>query len=174
MPSTILLVGPDAERWSARAGADAVTAAADLDAARAYLAGTVFDAVWVQEGVPVGGLRALRDALGLPTAVEPVASFDDLARHLGGAGRGGAADGEEVGEALAGLRDEMARVAHALNNPLSVIVGNAQLGLELGAALGVDDDVTGAFEQIQQAASELGGLFADVAALRARIDRLLA
>ena len=174
MPPTVLLVGPDAERWAARAGAAGVTAASDLDAARAYLAGTVFDAVWVQEGVPVGGLRALRDALGLPTTVEPVASFDDLDGRLAGAGRGGEPAGEEVERALAELRDEMSRVAHALNNPLSVIAGNAQLGLELGAALGVDADVTGAFEQIQQAAAELGDLFGEVAALRARIDRLLA
>ena len=171
--SSILLVGPDAGRWATRADAD-VTAAPDLDAARAYLAGTVFDAVWVQEGVPVGGLRALRDALGLSTTVEPVASFDDLAGRLGAA-RGGDAEprSEDVEHALAGLRNEMARVAHALNNPLSVIVGNAQLGLELGAAFGVDPDVTTAFEQIQQAASELGDLFGEVAALRARIDRLL-
>ena len=174
MSATVLLVGPDAERWAGRV--DGATAAADVAAARAYLAGTVFDAVWVQEGVPVAGLRALRDALGLATAVEPVASFDALASGPGAAAAGGGAgrpDGD-VDRALADLRDEMARVAHALNNPLSVIAGNAQLGLELGAALGVDGDVTGAFEQIQQAAAELGDLFGEVAALRARIDRLLA
>ena len=168
MSATLLLVGPDAERWAGRV--DGATAAADVEAARAYLAGTVFDAVWVQEGVPVAGLRALRDALGLATAVEPVASFGDLVgASAGGAGR----SEDDVDRALAELRDEMARVAHALNNPLSVIAGNAQLGLELGTALGVDGDVTGAFEQIQQAATELGDLFGEVAALRARIDRLL-
>ena len=145
-----------------------MTPASDVESARAYLAGTVFDAVYVQEGVAIAGLRALRDALGLSMPVEPVASFEAFADRLGE--RGGA---DEVREALTVLRDEMSRVAHALNNPLSVITGNAQLGQEMGAALGVDDDIRGAFEQIQQAATELGGLFGEITTLRRRIDRLL-
>lgn len=180
-PPSVLLIGPDAERWAARADAD-VTAAPDLDAARAYLSGTVFDAVWVQDGLPVAGLQALRDALGLSTAVGAVASFDDFAGHLARAaageplvtaGRAGRSASDER-RALVELRGELSRVAHALNNPLSVIAGNAQLGLELGAALDLDPDVTATFEQIQQAAADLGDLFSEVAALRARIDRLLA
>ncbi|MDT0630486.1 histidine kinase dimerization/phospho-acceptor domain-containing protein [Rubrivirga sp. S365] len=176
-PPTVLLVGPDAEQWAARADAD-VTAAPDLDAARAYLAGTVFDAVWVQDGLPVAGLRALRDALGLATTVGAVASYDDVVGHLARAGepaaggRAGRSTSDER-QALVELRDEMSRVAHALNNPLSVIAGNAQLGLELGNALGLDPDVQATFEEIQQAATDLGDLFSEVAALRARIDRLL-
>ena len=170
MPSPpVLLVGPDAQAWAERVDADA-TAAADVEAARAYLAGTVFDAVWVQDGLPVDGLRELRDALGLSTPVEPVGSLAELAGRLG---REEAPAGDAVREALVGLRDEMSRVAHALNNPLAVIAGNAQLGLEVGAALGVDPDVTRAFAEIQTAATDLGDLFAEVAALRARIDRLL-
>ena len=168
-PPTVLLVGPDAEAWADRVDADA-TAAADVDAARAYLAGTVFDAVWVQEGVPVDGLRALRDELGLSTPVEPVGSLAELAGRLD---RRAGPSADAVREALVGLRGELSRVAHALNNPLSVIAGNAQLGLEVGTALGVDPDVTRAFAEIQTAAADLGDLFGEVAALRARIDRLL-
>lgn len=173
MPFSFLLVGPDAEQWADRADAE-ITAAPDLEAARGYLAGTVFDVVGVQEGMPIDGLRALCTALGVPTRVELVDSFDAAVRLASGAGgEETGPDDDDVQRALAELRDEMSRVAHSLNNPLSVIAGNAQLGLELSSALGVDADVVGAFEQIQSAAAELGGRFDEVATLRARIDRLL-
>lgn len=171
MPTfSVLLVGPDAERWASQAGAADVTAAPDVESARAYLSGTAFDAVWVQDGLPVTGLRALRDALGLSMPVETVASSEDVAGRLGSGGEASAAD---VQRTLGELRAEMSRVAHALNNPLSVITGNAQLGREMATALGVDEDVVGAFDQIQLAADELGALFREVAELRRRIDRLL-
>ena len=183
-PSSVLLVGPDAPAWAAAVSPEgvSVTPAHTIAAARAYLSGTAFDAVYVQEGAgPVDGLTALRDVLGLSTTVEAVRHLDDVRSRLGGAAggaEGGAAggappEGAGVRDALEALRAEMGRVAHALNNPLAVIAGNAQLGLELSQAVETDEAVVESLRNIAEAAGDLQALFREVAALRAEIDRLL-
>ena len=183
---SVLLVHPDADRWLEPLALDAdVTTVETAQAARAYLAGTAFDLVLV--GADVEGaeaIGALRDVLGLSTAVETVADARALAERLGrGGSAGGPAEGSSVGAAREGapaagadgalgqVRDELGRVAHALNNPLAVIAGNAQLGLELAGALGADESIAEALRNIETAAAELEALFADVAALRALVDR---
>ena len=187
---SVLLVHPDADRWLQSLAVDAdVTTVDTAQAARAYLAGTAFDLVLV--GADVDGaeaIGALRDVLGLSTAVETVADADALAERLGRAagvagggpaapsqGRSpGAAQGPAAGgamDALGQVRDELGRVAHALNNPLAVIAGNAQLGLELAGALGADESIAEAFASIEAAAAELEALFAEVAGLRALVSR---
>ena len=166
---TILLVHPDAEQWLPALPADAtVMTADDAREARAYLAGTAFDAVFVGEGVEgIEAIAALRDVLGLSVPVEPVADADALAARLSRTGGG------EAGGALAEVRDELSRVAHALNNPLAVIAGNAQLGLEMASAIPTDATITEALGAIRDAASDLEALFSDVAALRRVVERAI-
>lgn len=173
MPS-LLLVHPDAEQWlESLSGLDAdVTTAATTKEARSYLAFTAFDAVFVGPGVEgAEAIGALRDVLGLSTRVETVAGPGEVAERLAEAD--GGTNGEDPVEALEALRGELSRVAHALNNPLAVIAGNAQLGLEMAKATGADASVTDAFETIGAAASRLEALFAEVGGLRARVDRAL-
>lgn len=175
----VLLVGPDAEAWGAAVPAEGIdlTATPSPTAARAYLSGTEFDVVFLQEGVDGGdGLRALRDVLGLATPVEQVAGLEDVVRWLtrkpGSVGDEGDVRGDSQA-VLKELKRELGRVAHSLNNPLSVIMGNAQLGIELSTATETDEDVVAALQSIYEAGGELGELFSEVAALRDHIDRLL-
>lgn len=173
---TVLLVGPEVEAWALEEvdGID-LTTTASATAARAYLSGTEFDVVFLQEGVGGGsGLRALRDVLGLATPVEVVASRDDVMRWLSSRSDGGPTRAGDPQAVLEELKLELGRVAHSLNNPLSVILGNAQLGLELAAAMDTDESVVEALRSIHEAGAELGELFSEVAALRDRVDRLLA
>ena len=173
MPS-VLLVHSDAEQWldALPALPADVTTAATAKEARAYLAGTAFDVVYVGPGVEgAEAIGALRDVLGLATRVEPIAGPDALAGRL--AGPAPAASDADATAALEHLRGELGRVAHALNNPLAVIAGNAQLGLEMARATGADASVADALETIGAAASEMERLFSEIAGLRARVDRAL-
>lgn len=174
---TVLLVGPDVDHWveEGTPGGVDVTCTASATAARAYLSGTAFDAVFVQEGTQgADGLRALRDVLGLSTPIREVPGADDVGRWIVSQRGGGTSLTDEQREVLEDLKREMGRVAHSLNNPLSVIMGNAQLGIELSAALETDENVVTALQSIYEAGNELSALFGEVAALRAKIDLLLA
>ena len=168
--SIVLLVHPNAEAWlSSRPDiAATVTPAATARDARAYLAGTAFDAVYLGPDVEGGeAIMALRDVLGLSTPIHALPALDDLPDRLSGA-TGATPPGDSQAALVAG---ELSRVAHALNNPLAVISGNAQLGLEMARATAADEMVVEALQSIAEAATRLEGLFSDVAALRARIDR---
>lgn len=174
MPS-VLLVHPDAEQWlDALSDADAdVTTATTTKEARSYLSFTAFDAVYVGPGVEgAEAIGALRDVLGLSTRVETVAGPDEVVERLAEAD-GAARGGEDPFETLEALRGELSRVAHALNNPLAVIAGNAQLGLEMARATDADESVAEALETIGSAASKLEALFSEIGGLRARVDRAL-
>ena len=185
----LLLVDPDAEPHAARLarpGLD-ITLAATLLEARAYLSGAAFDAVTVRQGPMADPLGRVHQSLGLgslfhvhadpdaleawvdrrvaPTGLSPAPP--DATRPAPPDAGGGDADGT-----LPALREEIGRIVHALNNPLAVIAGNAQLGAEMGRVLGVDPSLVSAFEDIGDAATRLGGLFDDVRALRSRIDAL--
>ena len=169
---SVLLVHPDADAWLAPLTPNAeVTTVATAPAARAYLAGTAFDLVLVGAGVEgAEAIGALRDVLGLATPVETVADADAVARRLGAAPPAPSAPAASGGgDGLARVRDELSRVAHALNNPLAVIAGNAQLGIEMARATGADETVIDALDQIQAAAGELEALFGEVAGLRALV-----
>ncbi|WP_412067486.1 histidine kinase dimerization/phospho-acceptor domain-containing protein [Rubrivirga sp. IMCC43871] len=163
----ILLVATDPDAWLATLPADTVVTMADsAQSARAYLAGTSFSAVFV--GPEVAGaeaITALRDVLGLSTPVESVSGPEELAQRLTSGG-GGA-------EALAEVRDELGRIAHSLNNPLAVIAGNAQLAKEVAGSVPTDEMIVDAIASITDAAAELEALFAEVAALRAVVDRAM-
>ncbi len=176
MPTdSVLLVGPDAPVWAADPALDAVhvTAAETVGEACAYLAGTAFDVAFILPGAgPTDGLAALRDVLGLSLPIETVATLDDVRARITEGGAEVALD-DATRATLNGLKGELARVAHALNNPLAVIVGNTQLGLEIANALGTDESIVESFQNIAEAAGDLEALFTEVSGLRARIDRLL-
>ena len=184
MPS-VLLVHPDAESWlEGVPAAHEVATAPSAKSARAYLAGTPFDLILVGPDVEgAEAIGALRDVLGLSVDIEPVADPAALAARLGADGAGppaeasGATPGVDLppAEAASGaepgtLGDELSRIVHALNNPLAVIAGNTQLALEMAGALGTDESIVESLQAIDQAATELGALFAEVGALRALVD----
>jgi len=159
-----------------------VTVATSDTAARAYLGASVFDAVMVEASMPVGtatSLEHLIQSLGRASRVLSGAPNVGLAEWLGDrlsldasipAGSV-ASSTPEKDDALAFVSAELSRIAHALNNPLAVIDGNAQLALELSKALGVDASVISAIEDIQSGSQSLADLFSDIASLRTRLDR---
>lgn len=62
------------------------------------------------------------------------------------------------------IRSQLSRIHHDLNNPLSVISGNAELLAELSRALGVGDDLDGPIDDLTSAVDQL----------TENVDRLLA
>lgn len=180
----LLLVDPDADRLATslagRAGLEVTTAASPL-AARAYLAGASFDAVAVRQGPDADALGKVHRALGLAAPLHVYPDADALGAWLDRRAPQAATPAATSAalatlqtsaepDALRALRDEIGRLVHALNNPLAVIAGNAQLGIEMGHALGADDSLVDLFGEIDTAAGRLEALFAEVGALRARID----
>ena len=162
-----------------------VTVAASDTAARAYLGASEFDVVVVGPTMPeetAASLESLVESLGHPSRVLTGARASGLVTWIGEqlavTSRVSASSGveEASGEqqaVLASVSAELSRIAHALNNPLAVIDGNAQLALELAKALGVDASVISAIEDIQGGSQSLARLFADIAALRARVDGII-
>ena len=170
------------------AGLD-VTPVETATAARAYLAGTRFDAVAAR--ADLDGLAGVADvalAFGVPHGVVTYRPGDDLAavlaRRLGldvrdvrapavdSASDPAVRESENgMREALVALRGEIGLVAHDLANPLAVVVGNAQLGAELARAL--DASLGEAFADIEEAGRELSRRIGRLADLQARIDALL-
>lgn len=184
----LLLIDPEAERLAAPLAAlDVdVTPVATASAARAYLAGTAFDAVAVRDGLDgAADLADLASRLGVRLGVTTYtpAEAQDLGAALGprlGVSPRSATDRvppdvppDAAREALVALRDEIGRVAHDLANPLAVVVGNAQLGLEMARALGADAALGEAFGDIEAAGRQLAEQTAALAALRARLDGLI-
>ena len=70
----------------------------------------------------------------------------------------------EINGQLELIRAQLSRIHHDLNNPLSVISGNAELLAELSRALGVEDDMGGPIEDLTSAVDQL----------TENVDRLLA
>lgn len=191
MPLHVLLVDPEAERLapSLRAldGLD-VSPVTSAMAARAYLAGSAFDAVVASADLPgLDGVAEVARTLGVSRGVLTFAADerDTLAERLGprlGVARraGGAVlpqaaapDAEALRETLRGLQAELGRVAHDLANPLAVVVGNAQLGAEIARALGADESLGQAFADIEEAGHALSDRIGQIAALRTRLETLL-
>ncbi|GAB5534274.1 MAG: hypothetical protein Rubg2KO_05230 [Rubricoccaceae bacterium] len=160
-----------------------VTVATSDTAARAYLGASAFDVVAVSEAMPdaiASTLESLIASLGRTSRVMAGAPEDGLVEWLDDRlsletardARAVASSTLEQDDALAFVSAELSRIAHALNNPLAVIDGNAQLALELSKALGVDASVISAIEDIQGGSQTLAALFSDIAALREHLDRL--
>lgn len=171
----LLVVGPDAEAVVARlGGAVEATPAPSRLAADAYLSGAAFDAVALPGAEDADDLAALAGRLG--TRVVRYVDADDLVSRFASAPGGEGvtdplpADTESLREVLTEVRDRLAHLAHALNNPMAVIAGNAQLGREVARATGADADVLAALEGVEAGAHALVALLADLTALRRSLD----
>ena len=64
-------------------------------------------------------------------------------------------EGSESARMLAELRRAVGEATHAVNNPLTVISGNAQLAVELARMLEVDAAVLAALQEIDHATGSL-------------------
>lgn len=210
----LLLVEPDADLAGRLIQhlADALpsvfaTRCESLAAARAYLAGTAFDAVCTADVLPDGSgldLLALRDALGLSAPVvvrtqlngafhskarqagvaacimfeeQENEAIEVLKRVLGQAPADNASPtmlSESDSTALLdALRAETGVVAHAINNPLTVITGNVQFLREVAQTSEVDPLLAGPIDDIGTAAQQLSEALNQLAALRQRIAAAL-
>lgn len=56
---------------------------------------------------------------------------------------------------LRDLKGRLSRVHHDLNNPLSIVSGNAQLLRELAKALGVEEEFHGPLDDLEEAVEKL-------------------
>ena len=74
--------------------------------------------------------------------------------------------GSESARLLAELRRAVGKATHDVNNPLTVISGNAQLAVELARALDVDEAVLGAVREIDEAAGRLAQTLAELDRLK--------
>ncbi len=172
----VLVVGPDAEAIVARlAGSVEATPAPSRLAAEAYLTGAAFDVVALAEGAEADDLAALAGHLG--ARVMRYTDADALVARLGGphepvtpAPAPAPVDANDARAALVEVRDRLVHLVHALNNPLAVIAGNAQLGREVARATGADPDVLAALEGVEAGAAALTELLADLTALRRSLD----
>lgn len=192
-----------------------VTHCDTLGSARAYLSGTVFDAVCTADELPDGSGLALLELLDTLRVATPCfvraqsgraeaarqagatacltldapgesEAFAEIARQL--AARAG--DEEQPSTSvhpflparleptdaegwLEALRLETGAVAHAINNPLTVITGNAQLLCEMARLTGLDPAVAKPIEDIEVAARQLSGALEHLAALRQQLAEVL-
>ncbi len=173
----LLVVGPDAEAIVARlAGVVEATPAPSRLAAEAYLAGAAFDTVAIAAGPDADALARLAGRLGArvvryDSAESLVARFAPaVASSAAAPALPAAVSAADARGALVEVRDRLAELAHALNNPLAVVVGNAQLGREVARATAADPDVIAAFDGIDAGAAALGELLGDLTALRRALD----
>ncbi|MEM6327620.1 MAG: histidine kinase dimerization/phospho-acceptor domain-containing protein [Bacteroidota bacterium] len=71
------------------------------------------------------------------------------------------------------VANELARLTHAVNNPLAVVVGNAELAKELLRAAPDDEMLPGSLSDIETAAKDLVALVDEIHVLRRRVDAAL-
>ncbi|MEM1054121.1 MAG: histidine kinase dimerization/phospho-acceptor domain-containing protein [Bacteroidota bacterium] len=172
-----------------------------LVAARAHLVGTRFDAILASAVLPDGPSASLLeldvavppllaradDARQRDEAARAGASFAFVAEPDPGVLAAVAtwalgvpaapaptppASGDEQTH-LQTVADDLAHLAHAINNPLAVIVGNAQLARELQSVSPDDAMVREAISDIETASRELVALMDEMQALRRRVDEAL-
>lgn len=66
-----------------------------------------------------------------------------------------APENNDLERTLRDLRGRLSRVHHDLNNPLSIVSGNAQLLRELSKALGVEEEFHGPLDDLEAAVDKL-------------------
>ena len=91
----------------------------------------------------------------------------ELFQHLNGSYDGAPANGSASGRPRPGadLQVALRRVTHDINNPLSIISGNAQLLLELAQVLDLDPDVAKPIQDIEEASQRLAHMIERLNAL---------
>jgi signal transduction histidine kinase len=165
---SFLLVAPDDRSEAAMREAipeAAWTQCPSIDAAEAYLAAAAFDAVVVDEALakdPTSGAPALRRRFGVAVHVLRSGDPSSLRRALEGG-----ADGAEG--LLEDVRLALGRAIHDVNNPMTVITGNAQYALELARGLDLDPSLVRSLEDIEEAGQRLESSMAALSVLRQRL-----
>ncbi len=135
-----------------------------IDEAVAYLSAAEFDAVIVDASVAEAqsGAPALRERLGMPVHVLRAGDAMALRAALG-------ADGGD--ESMEEVRIALGRAIHDVNNPMTVINGNAQYALELARGLDLDESLVRSLEDIEEAGRRLEASMATLSALRRRLGK---
>lgn len=157
-------VAEDAAAWIAL-----VETASDLKSSRHVLAIAPGD-VAAEQARAAGANEAFVHPVPADVIADHVVHALGLSLFDGISGDGALAETvEAANDDLEAIREELGRMAHALNNPLAVIHGNAQYVLELAQALELDDCVVAPLRDIEEAGSQLATLFRAIGDLRHRI-----
>jgi len=78
---------------------------------------------------------------------------------------------EEIALLLNSIRINIARVHHDLNNPLSIIAGNAQLLMELAKVMDLGDDILLPLQDIDEAGTKMAESLHKLIVLKDMIPR---
>ena len=79
---------------------------------------------------------------------------------------------EQIRATMSKVRKHLSRIHHDMNNPLSIISGNAQLLDELSKVLQVRDDFEAPLKDMVAAAEQLTGMIEELVVLRNLIAQL--
>jgi signal transduction histidine kinase len=159
-----------------------VTRCTRLDEARAHLSTGYFRAVVATHILPDGQAAELVDyirrigvsaELILPTY--PATSGETLLDHVSARVSRALAgpDENDLRHQLEELARDVSRLGHDLNNPLSVISGNAQLLAELARMVDVDPMLARPIQDIEEASRQLAALVGRLAEIKARASAAL-
>ncbi len=77
----------------------------------------------------------------------------------------------EVTELLAAIRTNISKVHHELNNPLSIICGNAELLITLAQLMELGDDIIQPLKDIELAGQQMADSMHKLIVLREMISR---
>lgn len=76
----------------------------------------------------------------------------------------------ESAESLEDVQDTVSSVYHDLNNPLSIISGNAQFLLEIGREEDLDDQFLSSAQDIQEAAQRMADSLHQLTRLKEELE----
>jgi len=78
----------------------------------------------------------------------------------------------DLSPSLDEIHDAVSSVHHDLNNPLSIISGNAQFLLELSEEKELDDQFTSSVEDIQEATRQMASALQRLERLKRKMDQV--
>jgi signal transduction histidine kinase len=78
---------------------------------------------------------------------------------------------EQIEELLTVIRTNISKVHHELNNPLSIICGNAELLITLAQLMDLGDDIVGPLKDIEVAGQQMADSMHKLIVLREMISR---
>lgn len=109
------------------------------------------------------------DELEVKSEHLPIRIFDWHWRHLREEQQKAVEHQAEHKEMLRNIRGAVSRIYHEINNPLSIISGNAQLLIELGNASDMEDDLLQPIRDIEEASRRIGQILQDLSHLKTMI-----